>query len=79
MIESIAAGLGVAGTVAPAVEMLAAPADVVFRPVPGLEPLDFLVARRAGDDRSQVADFIDAAVTALADAPQPEVPDPAVH
>jgi hypothetical protein len=47
---------------------LAAPGDVVFRLVPGLEPLDFFAARRAADERSHVCDFIDAAVDALGDA-----------
>jgi DNA-binding transcriptional LysR family regulator len=66
MIEAISAGLGVAGTVAPAVDALGARDDVVFRPVPGLDPLDFFAARRTGDDRGQVTDFIKASVDALA-------------
>jgi DNA-binding transcriptional LysR family regulator len=66
MIEAISAGLGVAGTVAPAVDALGAREDVVFRLVPGLDPLDFFAARRTGDERSQVTDFIEASVEALA-------------
>ena len=77
MIEAIAAGLGVAGTVASAVEALAAPGDVVFRLVPGLEPLDFFAARRVGDERSHVCDFIDAAADALGEgSPRPEAAEP---
>ncbi len=65
MIEAVGAGLGVATTVAPAIEALGPSAGVVFRPVPGLEPLEFWVARRAEDDRPQVLAFLEAAVGAL--------------
>jgi DNA-binding transcriptional LysR family regulator len=61
MIEAIGAGLGVAGTIALSVEAMGAGAGVVFRPVPGLKPLDFYVARRADDQRPQVLDFIQTA------------------
>jgi DNA-binding transcriptional LysR family regulator len=65
LLEAIGAGLGVATTVAPAVEALGSGAGVVFRPVPDLEPLDFWAARRAGDDRPQVLEFLATADTAL--------------
>jgi DNA-binding transcriptional LysR family regulator len=65
LMEAIAAGLGVAITVAPAVEMLGAAAGVVFRTVPDLSPLQFWVARRAEDERPDVTAFVEAA-TALA-------------
>jgi DNA-binding transcriptional LysR family regulator len=64
LIEAIAAGLGVATTVAAVVDAMGTAAGVVFRPVTGLEPLDFWVARRADDDRQQVLDFMEAAVDA---------------
>jgi len=50
--------------VAAAVEAMGATAGVVFRPVIGLEPLDFWVARRAGDERRPVLDFVAATVDA---------------
>jgi len=64
LIEATGAGLGVAATVAAVVDAMGAGAGVVFRPVVGLEPLDFWVARRSGDDRQPVLDFMDAAVDA---------------
>lgn len=64
LLEAIGAGLGVAFTVEMAVEALGSSAGVVFRPVAGIDPLDFWVACRAGDDRPQVAAFMDAAVAA---------------
>jgi DNA-binding transcriptional LysR family regulator len=68
LMEAIGAGLGVATTVAPAIDMLGAAAGVVFRPVPELSPLDFWVARRNHDDRPNVVAFLDAATTALQQA-----------
>ena len=65
LIEAIAIGLGVALSVEPAVEALGGPAGVVFRPVPGLAPLDVWVAHRRGDERPEVVAFRDAAVAAL--------------
>ncbi|MBV8218296.1 MAG: LysR family substrate-binding domain-containing protein, partial [Solirubrobacterales bacterium] len=65
LIEAIAMGLGVALSVEPAVEALGAVAGVVFRPVPGLAPLDVWVAQRQGDERPVVAAFCDGAVAAL--------------
>ena len=65
LMEAIGARLGVAVSVAPAVEMLGAAAGVIFRPVPGLSPLDFWVARREHDDRTHVVAFLDAATGAL--------------
>jgi len=64
LIEAVGAGLGVAATVAVVVDAMGAAAGVVFRPVVGLEPLDFWVARRIGDDRQAILDFMDAAVDA---------------
>jgi DNA-binding transcriptional LysR family regulator len=66
LIEAIAAGLGVASTVAPVVEALGESAGVVFRPVRGLEPLEFWVAHRENDARAEVTEFAEAAVAALA-------------
>jgi DNA-binding transcriptional LysR family regulator len=65
LIEAIGAGLGVASTVALAVDALGPVAGVVFRPVHGLEPLDFWVARRTDDDRPQVLDFVETADAGL--------------
>jgi DNA-binding transcriptional LysR family regulator len=65
LMEAIGAGLGVATTAAPAIDMLGSTAGVVFRPVPELSPLDFWVARREEDDRPQVIGFLEAATTAL--------------
>lgn len=64
LIEAVGAGLGVATTVAAAVDAMGAPAGVVFRPVPDLEPLDFWVAGRAGNELHSASDFMDAAVDA---------------
>lgn len=64
LIEAVAAGLGVAATVAPAVQALGLAAGVVFRPVDGLEPLEFWVACRQHDDRRAVRDFVETAVSA---------------
>jgi DNA-binding transcriptional LysR family regulator len=63
--EAIGAGLGVATTVAPAIDMLGATAGVVFRPIPELSPLVFWVAHREHDDRPHVVAFVDAATAAL--------------
>jgi DNA-binding transcriptional LysR family regulator len=65
LIEAIAAGLGVATSIAPVVDMLGATAGVVFRPIPELSPLQFWVARREHDDRSHVVAFLDAATATL--------------
>ena len=65
LMEAIGAGLGVATTVAPAIDMLGAAAGVVFRPLPELPPLVFWVARREHDDRHHVVAFLDAATAAL--------------
>lgn len=78
LIEAIGAGLGVATTVAAAVDALGAPAGVVFRPVLDLEPLDFWVARRAGDERQPVLDFVEAAVSATHDRASAAPDHPAV-
>jgi DNA-binding transcriptional LysR family regulator len=64
LMEAIGAGLGVATTVAPVVEMLGAAAGVVFRPLPELPPLVFWVARREHDDRPHLVAFLDAATSA---------------
>jgi len=65
LFEAIGAGLGVAATAALAVEELGSAAGVVFRPVPGLEPLDVWIARRAGDDRAHVLEFLAIAESAI--------------
>jgi len=72
LIEAIGAGLGVATTIATVVDAMGATAGVVFRPVGGLEPLDFWVARRADDERQQVLDFVAAAVDVQGAAVQAE-------
>jgi DNA-binding transcriptional LysR family regulator len=64
-IEAIGAGLGVATAVETVVDSLGTGAGVVFRPAPELSPLNFWVARRERDDRSQVRDFVAAATAAL--------------
>ena len=64
LIEAVAAGLGVAVTLSPAVEALGS-GRVVFRSVRGLEPLEFWVACRQGDQRAAVRDFLRAAIAAL--------------
>jgi DNA-binding transcriptional LysR family regulator len=68
LIEAVAAGLGVAATVAPAVQALGSAAGVVFRPVDDLEPLEFWVACRRHDDRGVVRDFVEMAVSAPLEA-----------
>ena len=65
MFEAIGADLGIAGTTASAVQELGSAAGVVFRPVPGLEPLDFWIARRTGDDRPEILEFLATADAAL--------------
>jgi len=67
LIEAVGAGLGVATTVPFVVDAMGTSAGVVFRPVIDLEPLDFSVGRRAGDERRPVLDFVDAAVEAQQD------------
>jgi DNA-binding transcriptional LysR family regulator len=66
LIEAVGAGLGVTGTIQLAVDALGSTAGVVFRPIAGLEPLDFYVAHREGDHRQQVLDFVAAAIAAQA-------------
>ena len=65
LVEAVAAGLGVALTVAPVVDALGSAAGMVFRPVPGLAPLDLWVARRERDERPEVMAFQRGAVEAL--------------
>ena len=65
LMEAVSAGLGVAISVAPVIDMLGAAADVVFRPLPELSPLVFWVARREHDDRHHIVAFLDAAVATL--------------
>jgi DNA-binding transcriptional LysR family regulator len=65
LIEAVAAGLGAALTVAPAIDAFGAAAGVIFRQVAGLAPLRVWVAHRQGDQRSEVATFQDASITAL--------------
>jgi DNA-binding transcriptional LysR family regulator len=65
LMEAVGAGLGIAVTVAPAVDLLGTSAGAVFRPVEDLSPLQFWAARRHDDDRPEVVQFLDAATTAL--------------
>jgi len=65
LMEAIGAGLGVAATVAPVTDAFSAASGVVFRPVPGLAPLDIWVGRREGDERPEVLAFLDEATAAL--------------
>ena len=65
LIEAVGAGLGVVISVPSVIEALGPAAGVVFRPVPGLSPLDFWVARGEGDDREYVLDFVKQSVAAL--------------
>jgi DNA-binding transcriptional LysR family regulator len=69
LIEAIGAGLGVTGTIQLAVDALGSSAGVVFRPIAGLEPLDFYVAHRTGDERNQVTAFIRTATSAQGSPP----------
>ncbi len=65
LMEAVAAGLGVATTVTPVIDMFGVSAGVVFRPVAGLSPLQFWIGRRADDEREHVNGFIEAAVAGL--------------
>jgi DNA-binding transcriptional LysR family regulator len=65
LMEAIGAGLGIAITVAPAVDLLGASAGVAFRPVENLSPLQFWVARRNDDARPDVIAFLRTATAAL--------------
>ena len=65
LIEAIAVGLGVALSVAPAVDALGTAAGVVYRPVPGIAPLDLWLGHRQGDERPDVVTFRDTAIAAL--------------
>jgi DNA-binding transcriptional LysR family regulator len=67
--EAIGAGLGIATTVAPAIEMLGAAAHVVFRPLSDLSPLVFWAARREHDDRDHIVAFLEAATATLQAGP----------
>jgi DNA-binding transcriptional LysR family regulator len=69
MLEAIRAGLGVATTIESVVSGLGPAAGIVFRPVAGFEPVEFYVGWHAGDARAEVADFVDAAVSATRAAP----------
>jgi DNA-binding transcriptional LysR family regulator len=61
MLEAIRAGLAVATTVESVVRDLP---GIVFRPIAGVEPVEFSIGRRAGDARPEVTDFVDAALAA---------------
>jgi DNA-binding transcriptional LysR family regulator len=65
MYEAIRAGLGVATGIESVIASLGADSGLVFRPVEGLDPLEFRVGRRTGDDRPEVVGFIDAACQAF--------------
>jgi DNA-binding transcriptional LysR family regulator len=64
MIEAVRAGLAVEFTLEAVVRELGAASGLVYRPVPELEPAEFRVGRRIGDERPQVLAFIEAAVDA---------------
>ena len=65
LVEAVGAGLGVAITIELVVEALGPTAGVVFRPVDGLDPLEFWIARHEGDNRAHVTEFIDTVVGSL--------------
>jgi DNA-binding transcriptional LysR family regulator len=67
MYEAIRAGLGVATGIESVVAGLGGASGLVYRPVDGLEPLEFRVSRRIGDERPEVVGFIAAARDALAE------------
>ena len=69
MLEAIRAGLGVATTIESVVGALGPASGIVFRPLTGFEPVEFSVAWHAGDARAEVADFVDAAVSATRATP----------
>jgi DNA-binding transcriptional LysR family regulator len=62
MLEAIRAGLGVAMTIE---SVTSGHAGILFRPISGIEPVEFRVGRRAGDGRRDVSDFVDAAQAAF--------------
>jgi DNA-binding transcriptional LysR family regulator len=63
LIGAVGAGLGVTGTVQLAVDAHGpGVGGVTFRLVEGLEPLDFFVGHRAGDEREQVREFVETAL-----------------
>jgi DNA-binding transcriptional LysR family regulator len=68
MYEAIRAGLGVATGIESVVAGLGADSGLVFRPVDGLDPLEFRVGKRTGDDRPEVDGFIAAARGAYVEA-----------
>lgn len=75
LIEAVASGFGVAATIAPAVNALGSGAGVVFRPVEGLEPLEFWVACRQHDDREEVRQFVETAANTLQEPSALATPD----
>ena len=64
LIELLRSGLGVHTATRPLFE--AAGYGLVWREVDGLPPLAHFIARRAGDTRSEVAEFVDTALEAFA-------------
>ena len=74
MLEAIRAGLGVVITIEAVVAAPGAASGIVFRPVAGLDPVEFCVAWRSGDERAEVADFVTAAVGSYAADARPKEP-----
>jgi DNA-binding transcriptional LysR family regulator len=68
MIEAIRAGLAVAVTIEPVVR---GEAGITFLPIAGFEPAEFCVAWHARDQRAEVNDFVEAALSACAPDPAP--------
>jgi DNA-binding transcriptional LysR family regulator len=60
MHEAIRAGLAVTLTVESVVRALGPQSAIAFRPISGLEPVDFCLCWHSGDDRAEVKDFIQA-------------------
>lgn len=57
LVQALRAGLGIHVTTPDLVEALGPGSGIVWRPVPGLEPLEHSLACRKGDERDVVRDF----------------------
>jgi DNA-binding transcriptional LysR family regulator len=64
MLEAVRAGLGVALTIEPVVRALGPQSAIAFRPVTGLEPVEFFICWHSGDERAELNDFVEAALAA---------------
>jgi DNA-binding transcriptional LysR family regulator len=60
MLEAVRAGLGVALTIEAVVDALGPSSAIAFRPIAGLEPVEFRVCWHSDDDRAEVSDFVEA-------------------